>query len=176
MSTTNTDLKIVSLNSAGCRALLPHRDVMALIDGVTEYEPSERKLTAFKRVPTSEFSSRGYYPRKPMFPPSMVIEALAQASGLMMNVEKLVELHSIDPMQLDQPEYLAQLPEIPLSVLAESDIKQHTQVYPGDTIHLDTRIALQRKEFRYFKVAARVGETVVASGSLLLSYPAYFEE
>ena len=176
MSTINTEQSIISLNSAGCRALLPHRDVMALIDGVTEYEPNERKLRAFKRVPTSEFSTRGYFPRKPMFPPTMIVEALAQASGLMMNIEKLVELHSIDVMRLDQPEYLAQLPEIPLSVLAESDVKQHMQVFPGDTLRLDTKIALQRKEFRYFKISAQVGETVVATGSLLLSYPAYFEE
>lgn len=165
----------ITLDSRACRALLPHRDVMALIDGVQEFTPENRRLVALKRVPTSEFTIRGYFPRKPMFPPTMIIEALAQASGLMMNVEKLVELNDLDVYRLEEPEYVAQLPEIPLSVLAESAVKQHGPVFPGDTVKLETRIAIQRNEFRYFEVAARVNDFIVADGSLLLSYPNYFD-
>ncbi len=165
----------VRLDAAACRKLLPHRDVMALLDGVSWYSPSDRHLLGFKRVATNEFTVRGYCPRQPMFPPTLVIEVLAQASGIMMNMERMRDRQGVDLLRLEEPEYLAQIPPIPLSVLADSTIKQHAQVFPGDTLELETKITLQRQDFRYFKVAARVGDTLVADGSILLSYPNYLD-
>lgn len=165
----------VSLNAAGCRALLPHRDVMALLDGVSWYTPAARHLMGYKRIATNEFAVRGHFPRMPMFPPTLVIEVLAQTCGIMMNMERMRDDHGVDLLRLDEPAYLAQLPPIPLSVLAESTIKQYAQAFPGDTLELEAKIAIQRQEFRYFKVAARVGETLIADGSILLSYPNYLD-
>ena len=165
----------VSLDSAACRDLLPHRDVMAMIDGVSWYRPAQRHLKAFKRVATNEFSVRGYCPRQPMFPPTLVIECLAQACGIMMNMERMCEESKVDPIRLDDPGYRLTLPPIPLSVLADSTIKQHARVYPGDTIDLDVRIVMQRHEFRYFKVSASVDDLQVADGTILLSYPTYLD-
>ncbi len=175
MSTTLETKNSVTLDAAACRALLPHRDVMAFIDGVTWYRPQERHLQAFKRVATSEFAIRGHFPQKPMFPPCFVIEALAQASGIMMNMERMRDDNGVVLLQLDDPAYLAQTPPIPLSVLAESTIKQHGIAYPGDTLTLEAKIVMQRKEFRYFKVAARVGDHLIADGTILLSYPEYMD-
>ena len=170
------DSQVVRIDAQGCRCLLPHRDCMALIDGVETYSPAARHLIAFKRIATNEFAVRGHFPRMPMFPPALVIEVLAQACGLMMNVERLVETHSIDPLRLDDPAYLQQLPEIPLSVLAESHIKQYAQALPGDTLIADCKLVLSRQDFRYFKVTARVDDVVIADGNILLSYPNYLEE
>jgi 3-hydroxyacyl-[acyl-carrier-protein] dehydratase len=167
--------KSVKLNAAACRGLLPHRDVMAMIDGVSWYAPAERHLRAYKRVATSEFAVRGHFPRMPMFPPTLVIEALAQASGIMMNMERMRDHSGVELLRLDEPDYLARLPPIPLSVLAESNIKHHSCVLPGDTLELEAKIAAQRQEFRYFKVVARVAERLVAEGTILLSFPSYME-
>ncbi len=113
-----------------CVCLLPHRDVMALIDGVKEYYPQARKIIAYKRIPMNEFAMQGYFPNFPMFPGALVIEALAQTSGLMMNVERL-EKEGVVVDRLEDREYLASLPEIPLSVLAESHIRQVTVATPA---------------------------------------------
>lgn len=162
----------ISLDSYAVRCLLPHRDVMALIDGVKEYYPQQRKITAYKRVPMNEFAMQGYFPAYPMFPGTFVVEALAQTSGLMMNVERL-EKEGVIVEKLEERDYLASLPEIPLSVLAESHIRQLGIATPGETIYLQATVAMQRAEFRYFKVEARTDDKVVASGTILLSYPTY---
>jgi 3-hydroxymyristoyl/3-hydroxydecanoyl-(acyl carrier protein) dehydratase len=107
-----------------------------------------------------------------MFPGTLVVEALAQASGLMMNIERLEKEGVIVP-KLEEKETLASLPEIPLSVLAESHIKQHSLASPGETIFLQAAVAMQRAEFRYFKVEARTDSRIVATGTILLSYPHY---
>lgn len=175
MNHTATESPTICLNAAACRKLLPHRDVMAFIDGVPQYTPEARKLTAFKRIATSEFSVRGHFPRKPMFPPAFVIEALAQACGIMMNMERMRDQSGVELLRLEDPAYLAQIPPIPLSVLAESSIKQHSIALPGDTLTLEAQITLQRQEFRYFKVAALVGGRKIADGTILLSYPDYMD-
>lgn len=168
-------LAAIKLDSAGCRALLPHRDTMALLDGVSWYAPEARQLRGYKRIATSEFSVRGHFPQMPIFPPVFVIEVLAQACGIMMNMERMRDQDGVDLLRLEDPSYRAQLPPIPLSVLAESTIKQFARVFPGDTLEVDVRIAVQRQEFRYFKVAASVGDQQVAEGSILLSYPNYLD-
>jgi 3-hydroxyacyl-[acyl-carrier-protein] dehydratase len=169
-----TEKRFVRIDSHGCRCLLPHRDVMALIDGVSVYTPEDRSLRAFKRIATNEFVLRGHFPRQPIFPASLVIEALAQACGIMMNMERMRDDHQVDLYRLDDRAYLETLPPIPLSVLADSSIKQYRQAYPGDTLGLEVKIAMQRHDFRYFKVAAKVEDLTIADGSILLSYPQYF--
>lgn len=175
MTTIEVTEAQIKLDARACRALLPHRDVMALLDGVHWYRPQSRHLMGFKRVATSEFACRGYFPRQPMFPPTLVIEVLAQTCGIMMNMERLRDQQGIDLLRLEDPAYVAQLPPIPLSVLADSNIKQHAQVFPGDTLQLEAKIAIQRQEFRYFKVAARVDDLLIADGTILLSYPNYLD-
>lgn len=175
-TTMDTNKKTsVALNAEAIRRLLPHRDVMAMLDGVAQYTPDERHLLGFKRIATNEFTVRGYCPRQPMFPPTLIIETLAQACGIVMNMERLRDLQGVDLLRLEEPEYIEQLPPIPLSVLADSSIKQHAQVFPGDTLQLETKITIQRQDFRYFTAIARVNDTVVADGTILLSYPNYLE-
>lgn len=162
----------IQLDAHAVRCLLPHRDTMALIDGVKCYEAGKRHIVAFKRVALNEFSVRGFFPDHPMFPPTLVIEALAQACGLMMNMERL-ETEGVVLERLEDRAYLATLPKIPLSVLAESHIRQRSVAQPGDTIDLQATVAMQRAEFRYFKVEARTERATLATGNILLSYPTY---
>jgi 3-hydroxyacyl-[acyl-carrier-protein] dehydratase len=175
MTTLETTEPQVKLDARACRALLPHRDVMALLDGVKWYRPQSRHLLGYKRIATSEFACRGYFPRQPMFPPTLVIEVLAQTCGIMMNMERLRDQSGVDLLRLEDPSYITNLPPIPLSVLADSTIKQHTQVFPGDTLELEVKLTIQRQEFRYFNVSARTDGNLVANGSILLSYPNYLD-
>ena len=89
-----------------------------------------------------------------------------------MNMEGLVR-EGADVKRLVDAAYRKTLPAVELSVLAESDVTQHSHAFPGDTLRLNATVSLQRKEFHYFKVSAGVEDREIASGTILLSYPTY---
>ncbi len=61
---------------------LPHRYPFLLVDRVTAFEPGF-SLTALKNVSINEPFFQGHFPVKPVMPGVMIIEALAQATGLL---------------------------------------------------------------------------------------------
>lgn len=62
--------------------LLPHRYPFLLIDRVIDYVPSER-LTAIKNVTINEPFFNGHFPGRPVMPGVLMIEAMAQAGGIL---------------------------------------------------------------------------------------------
>ncbi len=62
--------------------LLPHRHPFLLIDRVLEVEPGE-SILAYKNISISEDVFNGHFPGAPIFPGVMIIEAMAQASGIL---------------------------------------------------------------------------------------------
>ncbi len=68
--------------STGIQALLPHRYPFLLVDRVVELEPNKRVL-AYKNVTINEPFFQGHFPGHPVMPGVLVIEALAQAGGLL---------------------------------------------------------------------------------------------
>ena len=69
------------------KTLLPHRYPFLLIDRVTSYslEP-EKILTAVKNVTVNEPYFKGHFPQNPIMPGVLILEALAQACGVLANV------------------------------------------------------------------------------------------
>lgn len=61
---------------------LPHRYPFLLIDRVIEYKHDE-SLTAIKNVTINEPFFQGHFPQQPVMPGVLVVEAMAQASGLL---------------------------------------------------------------------------------------------
>ncbi len=74
------------------REILPHRYPFLLVDRVVSYtlEP-EITLTAIKNVTANEPFFTGHFPDKPVMPGVLVLEAMAQASGILacLNVASL---------------------------------------------------------------------------------------
>ena len=64
------------------QALLPHRYPFLLVDRVVEFEPGKRIL-AWKNVTGNEPFFQGHFPGHPVMPGVLVLEALAQAGGLL---------------------------------------------------------------------------------------------
>ena len=62
--------------------LLPHRYPFLLVDRVLAYEPG-KKITAMKNVTINEPFFQGHFPGRPIMPGVLIIEALAQAGGVM---------------------------------------------------------------------------------------------
>ena len=63
-------------------ALLPHRYPMLLVDKVVDYEVG-KYLHAIKNVTANAPIFTGHFPDQPIFPGVMILEAMAQATGLL---------------------------------------------------------------------------------------------
>ncbi|MFL6749186.1 MAG: 3-hydroxyacyl-ACP dehydratase FabZ [Sphingomicrobium sp.] len=63
-------------------AALPHRYPMLLVDRVQEIIP-DRSITAIKAVSMNEEFFQGHFPGRPIMPGVLIVEALAQAAGVL---------------------------------------------------------------------------------------------
>jgi len=64
--------------------LLPHRYPFLLVDRVLEYVPGE-SITAIKNVTINEPFFQGHFPDAPIMPGMLILEALAQAGGILVS-------------------------------------------------------------------------------------------
>jgi 3-hydroxyacyl-[acyl-carrier-protein] dehydratase len=62
--------------------LLPHRYPFLLVDRVLDFEEG-RFLRAVKNVSVNEPFFQGHFPGKPIFPGVLILEAMAQATGIL---------------------------------------------------------------------------------------------
>ncbi len=74
------------------RRQLPHRYPYLLVDGVLESQPG-KSILAIKNVTVNEPFFTGHFPHRPVMPGVMIIEALAQAAGVLA-VESLGQAQS----------------------------------------------------------------------------------
>lgn len=71
-----------TLDTGAVMACLPHRFPMLLVDRVAELVPGER-IAAIKAVTINEPFFQGHFPGRPIMPGVLIIEALAQAAGVL---------------------------------------------------------------------------------------------
>ncbi len=71
------DIKIEEIQE-----FLPHRYPMLLVDRVTEMELG-KSITAYKNITTNEPYLIGHFPGKQIMPGVLIVEAMAQASGIL---------------------------------------------------------------------------------------------
>lgn len=90
-------------------AVLPHRYPMLLVDRVDELVKDE-SIRAVKAVTMNEGFFQGHFPGRPIMPGVMIVEALAQAAGVLamesfglVGSGKLVYFMSIDGAKFRQP-------------------------------------------------------------------------
>ena len=75
------------LDVVAIQKLLPHRYPFLLVDRVTEFERSSR-IVCHKNVSINEPFFQGHFPGHPVMPGVLVLEALAQAGGLLIQMSK----------------------------------------------------------------------------------------
>lgn len=129
--------------------LLPHRYPFLLIDRVIALDPG-KSLTAIKNVTANEPFFQGHFPGHPIMPGVLIIEALAQASGA------LVQLSAADPSQPS------------LFYLVKIDKARFNQiVVPGDQLVLEVQLKRMLKRMGLFSCQAKVDGKVVAEAEVL---------
>jgi len=130
-------------------ALLPHRYPMLLVDKVVDYEAG-KYLHAIKNVTANEPIFTGHFPGQPIFPGVMILEAMAQATGLL--GFKTTEGRADNELYL-------------FAAIDNARFKQ--PVYPGDTMHLHVDFIKERRNLWKFYGEAKVDGKVVCTAELM---------
>lgn len=129
---------------------LPHRYPFLLVDRVVELVKGER-IVAYKNISINEEMFNGHFPQAPIFPGVLIIEALAQASGILgfKTLEKTPEDGSV-------------------YVLAGADdVRFKRQVIPGDRLQLEAQVVSEKRGIWKFDCKASVDGELVARATIL---------
>ena len=82
MSELGSAAAIGPLDVRRVMAALPHRYPMLLVDRVEKIVP-DQSITAIKAVSMNEGFFQGHFPGRPIMPGVLIVEALAQAAGVL---------------------------------------------------------------------------------------------
>jgi UDP-3-O-[3-hydroxymyristoyl] N-acetylglucosamine deacetylase/3-hydroxyacyl-[acyl-carrier-protein] dehydratase len=126
--------------------ILPHRYPFLLVDKVTEVE-SDVKITGIKNVTFNEQFFQGHFPGTPIMPGVLIIEAMAQISGLLF------------AQKLEHTGKLALL-------LSMDNVKLRKTVVPGDQLILTAEVVRIRKRTAQCQCKAMVGDSVAAEAQI----------
>ena len=137
------------------RRFLPHRYPFLLVDRVTECVPGET-LTAIKNVSVNEPHFTGHFPEQAIMPGVLIIEALAQATGLL-GFRTMSEEPSSDVLYM---------------LVGVDGVRFKRQVVPGDQLTLKVKIERRSKVIWKFSCEATVdGELCTAANLLCAASP-----
>ena len=128
---------------------LPHRYPFLLIDRVTETVVGER-IKGYKNITANEELFNGHFPGQPIFPGVLILEAMAQLSGVL-----AFETKGVRPA--DGTNYL-------FGGVEKARFRR--QVIPGDRLDLESTIVAERKIMMKFECAAFVDGEIACSAVL----------
>ncbi len=129
--------------------LLPHRYPFLMIDRILELEPGKR-IVALKNVTFNEPHFTGHYPGYPVMPGVLMIEALAQAGGIVASAELSKE----------------ELKRATMLFGGVDKARFKREVIPGDALILSGEIVKKRGGFWWFQGEAKVGDELACSATL----------
>ena len=72
-----------AIDLQGIMDLLPHRYPMLLVDRILDFEPKEW-IRGLKNISFNEEVFQGHFPKRPIFPGVLIVEAMAQTGGCLM--------------------------------------------------------------------------------------------
>jgi len=131
-------------------SLLPHRYPFLLIDRVLEFE-KESRLRALKNVTYNEPFFNGHFPILPVMPGVLIVEAMAQATGLL--------------AMESNPETVNESTIYLFVGIDKARFKQ--QVEPGDQLIIDVVQDKLKRGIGFFTCSASVEERVVATAEIM---------
>lgn len=129
---------------------LPHRYPFLLVDKVIDYRLGE-SLVAVKNISVNEPCFTGHFPHRPIFPGVLILEAMAQATGLLAfktmqtkpSTDSLYYFVGIDNARFKKP------------------------VVPGDQLELHVSLVKRKRDMWKFSAEGRVDGAVVCQADLL---------
>ena len=142
----------ISMDIQRILRLLPHRYPFLLVDRVVECVPGSH-IRAYKNITFNEPFFQGHFPDAPIMPGVLILEALAQAGGIMV-------IKSLPPADTVGKIFL---------FTGMEKVRFRRPVFPGDQLHL--HVTYERHKMMMWKTngKAMVDGKVVAEGILTAS-------
>ncbi|MDQ2695805.1 MAG: 3-hydroxyacyl-ACP dehydratase FabZ [Pseudomonadota bacterium] len=150
MPLNKEDHSLNTMEIAEVLEYLPHRYPFLLIDRVLDCEPG-RRLTGLKNVTINEPFFQGHFPRYPIMPGVLILEALAQATGIL-------AFKTEDRKPADDAMYY---------FVGIDNARFKRPVVPGDQLILDVTFLRTKRGIWMFTGEARVDDKVAASAELM---------
>jgi 3-hydroxyacyl-[acyl-carrier-protein] dehydratase len=135
------------LNIQRVMAALPHRYPMLLVDRVERIVP-DQSITAIKAVSMNEGFFQGHFPGRPIMPGVLIVEALAQAAGIL----------AVESLGLSNSGKLVYF-------MAIEGAKFRTPVEPGCLLQLDVEFVQKRSSVCKFAGRASVDGKLAAEAN-----------
>lgn len=132
------------------RQYLPHRYPFLLVDRVVELEKG-KYIKGYKNISVNEEVFNGHFPEMPIFPGVMIVEALAQISGIL-------GFRTLDQKPEDGYLYL---------FAGIDNVRFKRQVAPGDRLQLESEVISERRGVWKFSCKASVDMELAASADVL---------
>ncbi|SMS00356.1 3-hydroxyacyl-[acyl-carrier-protein] dehydratase FabZ [Vibrio mangrovi] len=137
-----------TMNITEIQKLLPHRYPFLMIDRVTDYDEG-KYLIGLKNVSVNEPQFTGHFPQLPVFPGVMILEAMAQATGLL-------AFKTFGAPKENELYYFASI----------DNAKFRKPVSPGDQLIVEVEFLKDRRGIALFTGVAKVDGEVVCSAEL----------
>ena len=134
------------LDYAAIEKILPHRYPFLLVDRITEIE-FDKRIVGFKNISSNERYLNHQDGRKPVLPPTILTEAIAQVGAIMIlakpeNRDKLIYLVGIERLRFRKA------------------------VHPGDVVEIEVTVKRLRSRMGILEGVARVRGEVVVEGTM----------
>jgi UDP-3-O-[3-hydroxymyristoyl] N-acetylglucosamine deacetylase/3-hydroxyacyl-[acyl-carrier-protein] dehydratase len=126
--------------------MMPHRYPMLLVDRVIELD-GDRRAVGIKNVTINEPFFQGHYPNTPIMPGVLVVEAMAQLSGVLIG------------------QSLEQVGKLPI-LLSMDSVKLRKPVTPGDQLLLEAEAVRMRSRIAHMRCRAYVAEEIAAEAEV----------
>lgn len=140
-----------AIDIEGIIARLPHRFPFLLVDRVLSITAG-KSIVALKNVSFNESHFVGHFPQYPVMPGVLVIEALAQAGGVLAWESARAEERSVTIL------YLAGLEEV----------RFKHPVRPGDQLILKAELVRHKRGVWRYDCVAEVGEKLAAEAKIIM--------
>jgi beta-hydroxyacyl-ACP dehydratase FabZ len=136
----------------GIMEMLPHRYPFLLVDRIIELIPGE-KIVALKNVTINEPFFQGHFPAQPVMPGVLIIEAMAQAGGIL----------AFETAPADKRNRL-------IYFMGMDKVRFRKMVTPGDQIIFEAKILKFRSKVAKMSGTATVDDQLVAEAELMASF------
>ncbi|MGE8234456.1 MAG: 3-hydroxyacyl-ACP dehydratase FabZ [Stenotrophomonas sp.] len=132
------------------QTLIPHRYPFLLVDKVVDLDVDAKRIIAHKNVTINEPYFQGHFPGQPIMPGVLIIEALAQAGGVLTQLS----------LGRDAQSKLFYLVKV-------DNVRFMKQVVPGDVLELHVQVKRMIRNMAVYYGEAKVDGEVVAHAEVL---------
>ena len=147
----NDTAESVRIDLDGIMQRLPHRFPFLLVDRVLSVTPG-KSIVALKNVTANEAHFAGHFPGYPVMPGVLIVEALAQAGGVL----------AWESVSEEERHWI-------LYLVGVDNARFKAPVRPGDQLILNVELVKRRRTLWYLATRAEVGGKMVAETELILA-------